>query len=155
MARTRRRRVVALALASASVLSTAAITSAHDPEGRWGAHAPVVRAHVSHDLLAGPMSRTATLAPTRPVLDDFSVVGHLDVGGRSWSGDVFWYDHGPLSGKFAYVGNAGRPCTGRGIDIIDVSDPSDPVRVAGAGRHEASRTRTWSCAGSGPATSSV
>ena len=136
MARTRRRRVVALALASASVLSTAAITSAHDPEGRWGAHAPVVRAHVSHDLLAGPMSRTATLAPTRPVLDDFSVVGHLDVGGRSWSGDVFWYDHGPLSGKFAYVGNAGRPCTGRGIDIIDVSDPSDPVRVAGAGRHE-------------------
>lgn len=42
------------------------------------------------------------------------------------NGDVFAY------GDHAYVGSWGFPCDGRGVAIVDVSDPAAPVRVAAA-----------------------
>ncbi len=83
----------------------------------------------------GTPGREADIRPERPISDNFRVVGHLPVGGRTWNGDVFLYDHGGAVGKYVYVGNAGRTRCGGGISIIDVNDPSNPVRVARAGAH--------------------
>jgi hypothetical protein len=60
-----------------------------------------------------------------PVADGFEVVGHNALGARDSNGDVW------VHGDFAYVGTWSRPCTGRGVKIIDVSDPTAP-RVIGA-----------------------
>lgn len=60
-----------------------------------------------------------------PVTDGFEVVGHNALGLRDASGDVW------VHGDFAYVGTWSSPCTGRGVKIIDVSDPTAP-RVIGA-----------------------
>lgn len=59
-----------------------------------------------------------------PVANGFDVIGHNALGARDSSGDVW------VHGDFAYVGTWSRPCTGRGVKIIDVSDPSAP-RVIG------------------------
>lgn len=60
-----------------------------------------------------------------PVSEGFRVVGHNALGGRDASGDVW------VHGDFAYVGTWASPCSGRGVKIIDVSDPTAP-RVIGA-----------------------
>lgn len=59
------------------------------------------------------------------VSDGFEVVGHNALGLRDANGDVW------VHGDYAYVGTWANPCTGRGVKIIDVSDPSAP-RVVGA-----------------------
>jgi len=63
--------------------------------------------------------------PSGAITDGFDVVGHNALGMRDASGDVW------VHGDFAYVGTWGNPCTGRGVKIIDVSDPSAP-RVIGS-----------------------
>ena len=67
---------------------------------------------------------------------NMNVVGHTDLGGRGFNGDV-WVHAG-----HAYVGHWGfqdwatgndRFCPeapNNGVAVVDVSDPSDPVRVA-------------------------
>jgi hypothetical protein len=60
-----------------------------------------------------------------PITDGFEVVGHNALGLRDANGDVW------VHGDFAYVGTWAFPCTGRGVKIIDVSDPTAP-RVIGA-----------------------
>jgi hypothetical protein len=60
-----------------------------------------------------------------PVSDGFEVVGHNALGARDSNGDVW------VHGGFAYIGTWSGPCTGRGVKIIDVSDPSAP-RVIGS-----------------------
>jgi hypothetical protein len=60
-----------------------------------------------------------------PYLDGFRLVGHNSLGARDSNGDV-WVHEG-----FAYVGTWVGPCTGRGVKIIDVRNPSAP-RVIGA-----------------------
>ena len=60
-----------------------------------------------------------------PVSHGFEAVGHNSLGGRDSNGDVWVHD------GYAYVGTWRDPCTGRGVKIIDVSDPSAP-RVVGA-----------------------
>jgi hypothetical protein len=63
--------------------------------------------------------------PADPVIaEGFKVIGHNALGGRDASGDVW------VHGDFAYVGTWADPCTGRGVKIIDVSDPTAP-RVIG------------------------
>ena len=63
--------------------------------------------------------------PSGAFTDEFEVIGHNALGARDSNGDVW------VHGDFAYVGTWGGPCTGRGVKIIDVSDPSAP-RVIGA-----------------------
>lgn len=60
-----------------------------------------------------------------PVSDGFEVVGHNALGARDANGDVW------VHGDVAYVGTWANPCTGRGVKMIDVSDPTAP-RVIGA-----------------------
>jgi hypothetical protein len=81
--------------------------------------------HRSKQLAAGP--------PSQLVADNFDVLGHLNLGGGSPNGDVFFFDHEGDVGKFAYVGTWSSPCSGHGVKIIDVNDPSKPRAVAQAG----------------------
>jgi hypothetical protein len=64
------------------------------------------------------------------------VLGHLDLGEEVRFGDVFFFDHGPHAGPFAYLGTSpnfelDRPC-GQGVKIVDVSRPARPRLVATA-----------------------
>ncbi|GIU98710.1 MAG: hypothetical protein KatS3mg014_0326 [Actinomycetota bacterium] len=71
---------------------------------------------------------TAAAAVAGPILEGFTVVGHADLGATDVNGDVW------VHGDHAYVGTWSQPCTGLGVKIVDVSDPSSPVvrgRVAG------------------------
>jgi hypothetical protein len=74
--------------------------------------------------------RAAAPARSSPsaVLENFTVVGHADLGLSDTNADVWVHeDH-------AYVGTWGDPCNGLGAKIIDISDPADPVmigRIAG------------------------
>ena len=63
--------------------------------------------------------------PSGAFVDGFEVVGHNALGARDANGDVW------VHGDFAYVGTWASPCTGRGVKIIDVSDPTAP-RVIGS-----------------------
>ena len=55
------------------------------------------------------------------MLDDFALVGHLDLGSASSNADVWVHD------DTAYVGTWVDPCTGTGAKVIDVSDPAAPT----------------------------
>lgn len=69
--------------------------------------------------------------PTRalqPVLDDFEIVGHTDLGATDTNGDVWVHE------EAAYVGTWADPCNGLGVKVVDISDPANPTmlgRVAG------------------------
>lgn len=63
-----------------------------------------------------------------PTLNNFTLVGHNNLGGRDSNGDI-WVHEG-----YAYVGTWAIPCTGRGVKIVDVTDPSAPRVVGSAAR---------------------
>ena len=90
-----------------------------------------------HDELKGAMDHEATQfasgPPSQLVADNFDVLGHVNLGGGSPNGDVFFFDHGGSVGKYAYVGTWGSPCSGHGVKVIDVNDPSNPKVVARVG----------------------
>lgn len=65
--------------------------------------------------------------------ENFDVLGHVNLGGGAPNGDVFFYDHGGTVGKFAYVGTWSQPCSGTGVKVVDVNDPTKPKLVAYAG----------------------
>ncbi|HEX6332389.1 MAG TPA: hypothetical protein VF129_14045 [Actinomycetota bacterium] len=71
--------------------------------------------------------------PSSLVAENFDVLGHVNLGGGSPNGDVFFFDHGGDVGKYAYVGTWGTPCSGHGAKIIDVNDPGHPKVVARVG----------------------
>lgn len=71
----------------------------------------------------------ADAAARGPVTDDFTILGHLGLPGKSPDADVFFYDHGGEIGKFAYVGTWSGPCSANGVKIIDVNDPAAPELV--------------------------
>jgi hypothetical protein len=60
------------------------------------------------------------------VADNFTVLGHANLGGGVPNGDVWFYNHGGSVGKFAYVGTWSAQCTGQGAKIVDVNDPTKP-----------------------------
>jgi hypothetical protein len=101
----------------ASVAAPAAGGGPDEPKG--------FQVHESKQFAAGP--------PSQLVADNFDVLGHVNLGGGSPNGDVFFFDHGGDVGKFAYVGTWSSPCSGAGIKIIDVNDPTAPKVVARAG----------------------
>jgi hypothetical protein len=68
--------------------------------------------------------------PSPQILDNFEIVSHLELGGRPVDADVFYFDHGTDVGQFAYVGSGADVCVGRGVKIVDVTDPATPDRVA-------------------------
>ena len=78
-------------------------------------------------------SQLAAGSPSQLVTENFEVLGHLNLGGGSPNGDVFFFDHGGAIGKYAYVGTWGSPCSGHGAKIIDVNDPANPKLVARVG----------------------
>jgi hypothetical protein len=69
---------------------------------------------------AGAQDRTERRGSNGMVADNFQVLGHNDLGDSETNGDVW------VHGNFAYVGTWARPCTGRGVKIIDVSDLRQP-----------------------------
>lgn len=65
---------------------------------------------------------------SQPVLDDFTIVGHSDLGAADITGDVWVHE------DTAYLGTWAEPCNGLGVKVVDVSDPANPAmlgRVAG------------------------
>jgi hypothetical protein len=72
---------------------------------------------------------TFPAAPAATVRQNFVLLGHTRLGGKAPDGDVFFFDH-RRGGKHAYVGTWRRPCTSRGVKIVDVNDPTAPRVVA-------------------------
>jgi hypothetical protein len=66
------------------------------------------------------------------------VLAHARLPHKSPHGDVYFYDHGGDVGKHVYVGTWALPCSGTGVKIVDVNDPSSPTVVDLAGRHRGS-----------------
>jgi len=118
----RPRRASLLAAASALLLAAGftEVATASDPDEPKG-----FLSHEAKQFAAGP--------PSQLVADSFDVLGHVNLGGGSPNGDVFFFDHGGDIGKYAYVGSWSSPCSGAGAKIIDVNDPSRPKVVARAG----------------------
>lgn len=75
----------------------------------------------------------ATGSPSSLVAENFEVLGHVNLPGGTINGDVYFFDHGGDVGKFAYVGSWSSPCSGTGVKVIDVNDPTKPKLVAVAG----------------------
>ncbi len=112
--------VTAIVPALLVVASLAGVSIAHG-----GNEPKSFEAHESKQFAAGP--------PSQLVADNFDVLGHVNLGGGSPNGDVFFFDHGGEIGKYAYVGTWSSPCSGHGIKIVDVNDPTQPKLVALAG----------------------
>lgn len=118
--RMRNRLVVSVTLAALVVPAiTAASASAKIPNRYGSMNAP--RSTVGKAVGAMPQS---------PVTDDFTILGHVRLPGKSPDADVFFYDHGGDVGKYAYVGTWSGPCSATGVKIIDVNDPADPTIAA-------------------------
>jgi hypothetical protein len=64
--------------------------------------------------------------PSPLVANNFTLLGHSNLGGGVPNGDVWFYDHGGSVGKFAYVGTWSAQCTGQGAKIVDVNNPRQP-----------------------------
>jgi hypothetical protein len=75
----------------------------------------------------GSRAPASTLGVAQPVLDNFELVGHTDLGGTDTNGDVW------VHGDYAYVGTWGDPCNGLGVKVIDVSDPANPALIGRIG----------------------
>lgn len=85
---------------------------------------------------AGSRARGGGLAVGSAVTEGFTELGHLDLRPAVRFGDLAVFDHGPSVGTYAYVGTSinyevARSC-GRGVKIVDVSDPTLPRLVATA-----------------------
>jgi hypothetical protein len=107
--------------AFAVLMAGAAVSAGADP-----GHDHIKRPERERSVFAsGPASTMVT--------DNFEVVGHVNLGGGSPNGDVYFYDHGGTVGKYAYVGTWSSPCSGHGAKVIDVNDPSKPKVVARVG----------------------
>lgn len=118
---------VAVLLATLSLIAQP--VSAHDPghgraEDFWSRH-----------RVAGTESSGS---PAPLVADNFTVLGHANLGGGVPNGDVWFYDHGGDVGKHAYVGTWSAQCTGQGAKIVDVNDPSRPQWLGFVGSRQGS-----------------
>lgn len=78
-----------------------------------------------------PAASSAPAAqPAGSIAENFSVLGHVVLGGKAPDADVWFRDHGGDDGPHVYVGTWSSPCTGRGVKIVRVADPSDARIVA-------------------------
>jgi hypothetical protein len=123
---TRRPLAAALALTASLVLTAQAVLAGGPPE-KADPGLQNALDHLNQRARAYGLANRAP--PSDPsgsaVTNGFEVVGHNALGARDSNGDVW------VHGDFAYVGTWAFPCTGRGVKIIDVSDPTAP-RVIGS-----------------------
>jgi hypothetical protein len=110
--------------------------------------APALGSGPSQKELGPPVQRTSSVRPQRghvlkpfagrpasassaePVTDNFEILGHVRLGGKTSDADVWLERHGANVGKYAYVGTWSIPCTGRGVKIVNVNRPKRPKLVA-------------------------
>ena len=69
-------------------------------------------------------SAPAPAQPAGSYAENFEVLGQVSLGGKAADGDVWFHDHGGDVGPHAYVGTWRTPCTGRGVKIVDVGNPT-------------------------------
>ncbi len=104
-----------LGVLGVAVAAVPAAAAAVPPTGDLLAQQKLQRHARSQAAQAQPASSPATR--------NFEVVGHHDLGLSEANGDVWVHaDH-------AYVGTWSDPCNGRGVKIVDVSDPANPQLV--------------------------
>ena len=94
-------------------------------------------AYVLHQRAVFNAQRRALASTTRavasspraaqPIADNFTVLGHTDLGATDTNGDVW------VHGDYAYVGTWAEPCDGLGAKVIDISEPTDPTPVGRVG----------------------
>jgi len=124
---------VATALFAATLMPTIGVSAVpppeHGAEGRQRAHERSITTRRPAYLDRFTRQRTLTRAIETPQADNFRVLGHAPLGGPTPNADVFFYDHGGDVGKHAYIGTWSFPCSGVGVKIINVNDPTAP-RVA-------------------------
>jgi hypothetical protein len=136
----RRGAVVAIAMAFLMTAALSEVAGSHPGTKRHQQRHRVQRLEravaPNHDL-KGVMSHEAKkFAAGRPsglVAENFDVLGHVNLGGGTPNGDVYFFDHGGDVGKYAYVGSWSSPCSGTGVKVVDVNDPSHPKVVARVG----------------------
>jgi len=114
------RSILASAVVSVLVLALVPLAGASAPEGPWEE-----RVHGVLDA-ARDAAAAQSGSPAPLVADNFTLLGHANLGGGVPNGDVWFYDHGGAVGKFAYVGTWSAQCTGQGAKIVDVNDPTKP-----------------------------
>lgn len=84
------------------------------------------RAFEAQRRLLTEVSAGRSVRALQPVLDNFELVGHTDLGATDTNGDVWVHeDH-------AYVGTWAEPCNGLGVKVIDVSNPASPTMIGRA-----------------------
>jgi hypothetical protein len=126
--RRRARRLLAAAVALFLLIPAASAASpapAPDAQSRLEAH----ERHLSARTAGGGGTQQ-----TGTITDHFWLLGHHQLRGPT-NGDVWFYDHGGHLGKYAYIGTWSDPCSGIGVKIVDVNDPTHPRLVA--------TTSTW------------
>lgn len=114
------KRTALVGLAALLLVAPTATLSAHSGANTHGKQRP------HHSVTSG--------RPSTQVADNFEVLGRHDLGGGSAHGDIYFFDHGGSVGQHVYVGTWGSQCTGHGVKILDVNDPSGPRLVGLAGR---------------------
>jgi hypothetical protein len=119
--RRRIRRLLATTVVAFLLIPT---TSAAAPTPHWRDR---LGTHERH--LAALTARGAAAQLVRARSDHFKLLGHHELAGPT-NGDVWFYDHGGKVGKYAYVGTWSDPCSGIGVKIVDVNDPTHPRLVA-------------------------
>ncbi|MGI8658768.1 MAG: LVIVD repeat-containing protein [Candidatus Limnocylindria bacterium] len=124
-----RRRLGQLTSVMAALMLLTQPVIAHDPQhGR-------VEDFWNHRKVPG----TGSAGGASPlVADNFTVLGHANLGGGVPNGDVWFYDHGGSVGKYAYVGTWSGQCTGAGAKIVNVNDPTKPKWVTFVGARKGS-----------------
>ena len=124
--KTRRPSTVLLAIVASAVLVVQS-TAAAGPPSKADPGLQNALAHLNQRAVAYGLANHAPPGDPSgaPVSEGFEVVGHNALGARDSNGDVWVHD------DVAYVGTWRGPCTGRGVKIIDVSDPTAP-RAIGA-----------------------
>jgi hypothetical protein len=134
--RTRRIALICLALCAATLGQAVSAASAGDvPRRRLVSRLirPAVPkpggwASLHRDLRASARPHVQT--------ENFRVLAHTKLSvGPPWA-DVFFYDYGGPTGKYAFVGTWSYRCAARGVQIVDVNDPRAPKVVAVAGGHK-------------------
>lgn len=131
MDRRRSRWTAAFTIILLGVLVSPSAGSAIGP-GRPDPASVTSRAHDEHRWLErAPRTQSASPEGATPeILDNFEVVGHLQLGGKASDADVAYFDHGEGVGQFAYIGTWLDVCSRRGVKIVDVTDPADPELAA-------------------------
>jgi hypothetical protein len=104
----------------ASVIAGSALGASSESSGPEKYRFAQERQHAARELTAHGSHATSGAEPTT---NNFTVLGHTDLGAVDTNGDVW------VKGNFAYVGTWAVPCSGLGVKVVDVSDLKNPTLV--------------------------